>query len=248
MTALRNHIIPMILAAGLGTRLGSLTYNKPKALVSINGKTLLEIAMRRLKDFGFDEVIINIHHFGDQIVSYLGECDNFGMNVLISDETDMLMDTGGALIKARTKIPEGKSLLVHNVDVITSINLSDLIARHFNEGNDATLVVRKRDSSRKLLFDQQRQLVGWLNTVSGELKKVNDEMPLAASELAFSGIHIINPSDLNPFASVPCSVIDVYLTLAKTKKIRAYLDDSDTWVDVGKAEQLKQLNDQTQIS
>lgn len=231
----------MVLAAGLGTRLGELTQKQPKALATAAGKTLLEITLNKLKNDGFKHFIINIHHFGEQIINFLQQHNNFGLDIQISDERGRLMDTGGALLQAKPFVPKGKLLLVHNVDIISSTNLNELIVYHIQNKAAATLVVKERDSSRKLLFDHEMQLCGWENKQTNQTKQVNNKPLDVAKAFSFSGIYVISPEVLDTFAVEPCSVIDLFLTLAENHKISGYNDPSDLWLDVGKPEQLKQL-------
>jgi NDP-sugar pyrophosphorylase family protein len=241
MNSPTDNIYVMVLAAGLGTRLGELTQKQPKALATAVGKTLLEITLNKLKNDGFKHFIINIHHFGEQILSYLQQHKNFGLDIQISDERGQLMDTGGALLHAKPLVPKGKLLLVHNVDIISSTNLNELIAYHIQNNAAATLVVKERDSSRKLLFDQEMHLCGWKNKQTNQTKQLSNKPFDVAKAFSFSGIYIIKPEVLDTFAVEPCSVIDLFLSLAENHKILGYNDPSDLWLDVGKPEQLKQL-------
>jgi len=231
----------MVLAAGLGTRLGPLTQKQPKALAEAAGKTLLEITLNRLKSEGFTHFIINIHHFGEQILSYLNEHQNFGLDIQISDERNQLMDTGGAILQARPFVPKGKLLLVHNVDIVSSTNLNELLAFHTQNKAAATLVVRERESARKLLFDYTMQLCGWQNCLTKQTKQVNNKPIDAAKAFSFSGIYVIRPEVLDAFTIQPCSVIDLFLALAENHLLLGFNDQSDLWLDVGKPDQLKQL-------
>jgi NDP-sugar pyrophosphorylase family protein len=241
MNSHANNTYVMVLAAGLGTRLGKLTQKQPKALATAAGKTLLEITLNRLKNDGFKHFIINIHHFGEQIINFLQQHNNFGLDIQISDERDQLMDTGGALLQAKPLVPKGKMLLVHNVDIISHTNLSALIANHIQSKAAATLVVKDRDSSRKLLFDEQMQLCGWRNLQTRETKQVSNKSLENTNLFSFSGIYVIRLELLDAFALQPCSVIDLFLSLAEKHLIMGYNDPSDLWLDVGKPAQLKQL-------
>ncbi len=230
----------MIFAAGLGTRLGTETANRPKALVEINGKTLLQIAIEKLASANVSEIIINVHHFADKIKSYIANND-FGIPVLISDETDKLLDTGGGLKKAAHLLKGNSPLLVYNVDIISNINLKKLIDYHKSTGALATLVVRNRQTNRYLKFDDKKQLTGWLNKKSGETKIVNPVTFHGSVEMAYSGIQVIDPAifDLMP-AIDRFSVIDLYLQLAKSYPIKGFFDESQMWMDVGKPESLEE--------
>ena len=213
----------MIFSAGLGTRLKPFTLNHPKALAPVNGKPLLQRNIEYLKSFGLEEIVINVHHFADQIVSFLNEND-FGIKTIISDETNEVLETGGGLLKARPLLEEADDILVMNVDILTDIDIAELIEQHSKNNALVTLAVSNRESSRGLLFDQELQLCGWHNKKTNEEKMVRPH--LSKSELtdfAFSGIQVVNSKvfDLIPFNG-KFSIIDVYLHLAKENKILAY--------------------------
>ena len=230
----------MIFAAGLGTRLQAETQNKPKALVQIGNKTLLQLAIEKLKKAGVSNIVINVHHFSEKIRAFVSDND-FGIPILISDETEELLDTGGGLKKAAPFFTGDKPIIIDNVDVLSSLNLSEVINRHKKKESLATLVVRKRETQRYLKFDNNQHLVGWINKKTGEKKISLAQSFDNSADMAFSGIQIIEPGllkilpDLNKF-----SIIDVYLELAKTTKIMGYFDDSDVWMDVGKPAQLEE--------
>ncbi len=230
----------MIFAAGLGTRLRPLTNHKPKALVTVNETALLEIVIRRLKYFGCQDIIINIHHFGDLIEKFVQKHDNFGINITLSDERKQLLDTGGGLKKAAAFFDDGKAFLVCNTDILSTIDLRAMYESHIQSGALATLATRQRQTSRYLIFDQQNRLQGWLNNKTGEIR-----MPRCDSHQlqmhAFSGIQVLSPSifDLMPEEDV-FSIIDVYLNAAVLHNIMAYPHDTSLWLDVGKKESLEQ--------
>ena len=230
----------MIFAAGLGTRLQNETITKPKALVEIGGKPLLQRAIEKLKNEGISEIVVNVHHFSDLVISFIKEKD-FGIPVHISDETENLLDTGGGLKKAARFFVGAEPVLVYNVDIISNMNISQLIAEHRKSGALVTLVVRNRETQRYFKFDAEKRLVGWINRKTGETKVSNSENLDKAIEMAYSGIHIFNPEI---FPLMPetdhFSVADFYLELAKTQKIMGFYDDSDLWMDVGKPEQLEE--------
>ena len=223
----------MILAAGMGTRLKPLTNYRPKALVRINDRPLLEICIRRLIRFGFDEMIINVHHFAEQILQFLEEHNNFGARISISDEQDRLLGTGGGLKKAAWFFDDGQPFLLCNTDIISNIDLAKFYQAH-QKSSLATLAIRQRESSRYLAFDQQQQLIGWANTKSGQLKLARAGTGDFSLQ-AFSGLHIIDPK---LFALMPnqsaFSIIDVYLKAARTHPILGYTHDQDVWLDAGK--------------
>jgi mannose-1-phosphate guanylyltransferase len=234
----------MVLAAGLGTRLRPLTDSRPKALVEIAGRTLLEITLTRLRSFGVREVIVNVHHFADQIVEYLKANANFGMRVEISRE-DVLLDTGGGLKKAAWFFLEDSAradapFLLHNVDVISTIDLAKMVQAHKANQALATLAVQKRESSRQLLFDEHLQLCG---RRAGRDKQSEIARPARRHDsLAFSGIHIISPRMLPLMKEDGIfSIIDCYLRLAASgEKIAAFRADEYYWRDLGKPADLKQ--------
>jgi NDP-sugar pyrophosphorylase family protein len=253
----------MILAAGLGTRLRPLTDHRPKALVELGGRTLLEITLTRLRGFGVNEVIINVHHFADMVVDYLKSKNNFGMRIEISRE-DVLLDTGGGLKKAAwffledSNRPSSKQgakqmdepFFLHNVDVLSNIDLTRMLQFHKENHALATLAVQSRDSSRPLLFNEQLQLSGrrinGQDTVitpslrTGEV--ASGEWRVASQPLAFSGIHIISPR-LLPMINEEgvFSIIPTYLRLAAHgEKILAFRADEYYWRDLGKPADLQQ--------
>jgi len=227
----------MILAAGLGTRLQPLTDNLPKALVKIHDKTLLEIAINNLVRNGFDKIIINVHHFAEQVINFIRQ-NNFGVDITISDERNKLLDTGGGLKKASWFFNDSKPFLLYNVDIISNLNLQTLYESNIKSNSIATLTVRKRESDRYLLFNSENILCGWKNTKTGELiSSCNIDL---LDEFAFSGIHIIDPEifSLMPDADV-FSMIDLYLDIMKDNKIVAHVNNDSFWLDVGKPESLK---------
>ena len=183
----------MIFAAGLGTRLLSETVAKPKALVDVGGKPLLQHAIEKIKAEGIDEIVVNVHHFSEQVISFIKEND-FGIPVHISDETEKLLDTGGGLKKAFGFFTEEEPVLVYNVDIISNMDISQLVAEHRKSGALATLAVRKRETQRYFKFDIEKRLVGWINKKTGETKVSNPGHFEDATEMAYSGIHIFNPT------------------------------------------------------
>jgi NDP-sugar pyrophosphorylase family protein len=229
----------MIFAAGLGTRLKEETLYKPKALVEVGGKPLLQHAIEKLKMEGFSEVVVNVHHFSDLIINFLNNHD-FGILVHISDETDKLLDTGGGLKKAAPFFKGNEPVLIYNVDVLSNLDLKNLVQEHLLSGALATLVVRERKTQRYFKFNKEQRLVGWLNKKTGEKKIVLPENFENATEMAFSGIHMVNPEffQLMPVEE-KFSITDFYLELAKEHLIKGYFDESQLWLDVGKPEQLE---------
>ena len=229
----------MVLAAGLGTRLRPLTNDRPKALVELSGRPLLEIALTRLKSFGIQEVIVNVHHFADMVVEYLRVYDNFGMQIEISRE-DLLLDTGGGLKKAAWFLGDSDPFIVHNVDILSTLDLHQLVRFHTEHGALATLAVKHRDTSRYLLFNEQGELCG--RRSKPELKDEIVRPSRQVIPLAFSGIHVASPR-LFPLMTEEgvFSIIPAYLRLAgQGEKILAYRSDDDEWMDLGRPENLKQ--------
>jgi NDP-sugar pyrophosphorylase family protein len=224
----------MILAAGLGTRLRPLTNDRPKALVEVSGRTLLEITLSRLRDFGIQEVIINVHHFADLVIAYLKSKNNFGMQLEISRE-DVLLDTGGGLKKAGWFFLEDGDapFLLHNVDVISTIDLGRMVDYHNEAHALATLAVQDRKTSRPLLFDDHLQLCG-RRVEKEELARPAQQL----QALAFTGIHVISPRLLGLMTEEGVfSIIPAYLRLtAQGERIVAFRADEYRWRDLGKIE------------
>ncbi|MFV0593218.1 MAG: nucleotidyltransferase family protein [Draconibacterium sp.] len=229
----------MIFAAGLGTRLLGETADKPKALVEVGGKPLLQRAIEKLSASGVSKIVVNVHHFAPLVIGFI-ESQTWEVPVFISDESDQLLETGGGLKKAGPMFSGKEPILIYNVDILSNIDLKLLEAKHRASGNLATLVVRKRESQRYFKFDDNMQLTGWINKQTGETKISRPEMYENSRELAFSGIHIIRPEILNYMPEEDrFSIVKVYLELAKTQKIRGYFDTSELWMDVGKPAELE---------
>lgn len=229
----------MILAAGLGTRLKPITDELPKALVEINGKTLLEIAIRNLIENDFRRIIINVHHFADKVKDFINK-NTFAADIFISDESDLLLDTGGG-IKHAQKLFDDSPILVHNVDIISNLNLKEFYQYHISDDSVASLVVSNRKSNRYLLFDNDNILCGWQDVNKDEKIIVRDESRL--NQFAFSGIHILNPHLMDSFPDEKVfSVIKAYLKIAGTEDIHAYVSDEIKWIDVGKIDSLEKAS------
>ena len=233
----------MVLAAGLGTRLRPLTEDRPKALVEIAGRTLLEITLTRLREFGVQEVIVNVHHFADMVVDYLAAKHNFGMRIEVSRE-DVLLDTGGGLKKAAwfflDNAQSDEPALLHNVDVLSTIDLAAMARFHSEHQALATLAVRERRSSRYLLFDQQGLLCGRRFDREDRTELARPSADLQA--LAFCGIHVISPRLLAVMSEDGVfSIVETYLRLAaQREKIVAYRADEAYWRDLGTVESVEQ--------
>jgi NDP-sugar pyrophosphorylase family protein len=238
----------MILAAGLGTRLRPLTDTRPKALVEVSGRTLLEITLSRLREFGVRDVIINVHHFADMVIDYLKANDTFGMRIEVSRE-EVLLDTGGGLKKAAhfflvnslgNSGPLDEPFILHNVDVISTIDLERMVQFHTERQALATLAVQDRETSRYLLFDQQLRLCGRRSGKDQSLELVRPASQVQA--LAFSGIHVISPRIFKMMAEEGAfSIITSYLRLAAQKEsIVGFRADEYYWRDLGRAENVAQ--------
>ena len=236
----------MVLAAGLGTRLRPLTDDRPKALVEVAGRTLIEITLARLSGFGVREVIVNVHHFADMVVDYLKKNDNFGMRIEISRE-QVLLDTGGGLKKAAWFFQEDSNradepFLVHNVDVLSTIDLHRMLQFHRENQALATLAVQARETSRHLLFDEQNRLCG---RRAGRDQAPEIVRPSGQTRaLAFSGIHVISPRLLELLTEDGAfSIITSYLRLAgEGEKVHAFQADEYYWRDLGRLESVRQAN------
>jgi len=226
----------MILAAGLGTRLGKLTEEMAKALVKVNGKPMLEHVVDYLKSYGINEIIVNVHHFGEQVIDFLQKKENFGIRIEISDERGSLLDTGGGLMKASWFFDDGKPFLVHNVDVLSKTDLNKLEKYHTLNKELATLVVKKRETARYFLIDKNQVLCGWRNKKSGDEIIVRYAEKL--TEVGFSGIQLINPAVFELCKKTgKFSLTEMYLALAEEHKIVAY-NDSALWFDMGRPENI----------
>lgn len=229
----------MVLAAGLGTRLRPLTDDRPKALVSLADRSLLEITLTRLKQFGIRDVIVNVHHFADMIVAYLRANNNFGLHIEISRE-DILLDTGGGLKKAGWFFDrDAEPFLLHNVDVISTIDFQEMLRFHEDHSGLATLAVQDRPTSRYLLFDEHQELCGRRLVRQQKLEVARPSQ--CRVELAFAGIHIISPRLIPLLTSEGAfSIIDSYLDLAgRGEKILGFRADRYDWRDLGTVESLK---------
>lgn len=228
----------MLFAAGLGTRLKPFTDNHPKALAVVNGRTLLEHNIRYLQEFGIKDVVINVHHFADQIMDMLTENNGFGSRILMSNEADEVLETGGGLKKAIPLFIENENVLVMNVDVITNLKLDKLLAAHEAGTQMATLAVMDRHSTRGFLFNKELQLCGWRNNSTAQEKISRNENELRM--LAFSGVQVLRPSFLQAITEEgKFSLVEVYLRLASSQSIRGHNHTGDIFLDVGKPESLQ---------
>ncbi len=233
----------MILAAGLGTRLKPLTDTKPKALLQAGPYTLLEFAVKKLNTHGFHDILINVHHLADQVVEYVQANNYFGCSISFSDERDKLLDTGGGILKAAEFFYDDQPFMVYNADIVCNTDLAEVYRFHKQAGNLATLVVRIRQSSRYLLFDEDLQLTEWSYPGKG-LRKIVRMSEGTPKPYAFSGIHVIEPEIFPLLRALPYndvfSITDAYLELAKSRRIGAYPDESSLYIDAGKPDSLVQ--------
>lgn len=241
----------MVFAAGLGTRLKPLTDNMPKALVPLAGKTLFQWQIERLKSAGITDIVVNVHHFPDMIIDYLKEHQNFGCNILVSDERERLLETGGGLRKAMRLLGDetkGDGILVCNVDILSNIDIPTLL-QTYNSEEMGIVVVSERKTQRYLLFDEENRLCGWTNVATGEIKgdeamrRKGDE---AIKRLAFSGMQVLNPRIFECMDAVveqkgeKFSLIDLYLNIADKEVLRAYVPEDYRMMDVGKIDQISE--------
>jgi len=232
----------MILAAGRGTRLKSLTENTPKALVKAGAMSLLERLIMKMKTQGVSRIVINVHHYADQIIEFLKQKNNFGIPINISDERGLLLETGGGILKAAPFFRGDEPFIVHNVDILSDLDLKNIYQEHVNSGALATLAVKKRDTSRYLLFDKTMLMKGWENRSTGErILPAGDAGSLLP--YAFSGIHVISPGIFPLITETGVfSIIDTYLRLCKEEQIKGYRHEEGLWIDAGKPEGLEMAN------
>ncbi|MEO6452567.1 MAG: sugar phosphate nucleotidyltransferase [Ginsengibacter sp.] len=227
----------MILAAGMGTRLKPFTDKHPKALAIVNGKSLLQRNIEYLQSFGIKDVIVNVHHFADQIINMVKQSDGFGSNIVISDETNKVLETGGGLKKAAFFFEKCEAFILLNVDVLTDMNIGLMLKQHITQKPLATLAVTNRKSSRYFLFDEIDNLCGWKNETTGE-QKMSKEVA-GYKQKAFSGIHIISTEIFSLMKmKEKFSMVDAYLHLAKSHTITAFDHSHSKFVDVGKPESI----------
>lgn len=224
----------LIFAAGKGTRLKPFTDHHPKALALVNGMPLLERNIKYLQGFGINDFVINVHHFGVQIIDFLKKNNYFGSTIEFSDEKDELLETGGGLVFARKLLDLGEDFLIMNADILTDLDLNAFIQIHQGKNDFATLAVSDRKSSRKLLFNSEMVLRGWLNVESGEQRLA--EFNKGFKPLAFSGIHCINPRIFNKIKRTgKFSIMEEYLDLMHTEEIHGFEHQAHI-IDVGRPE------------
>ena len=235
----------MIFAAGLGTRLRPLTNDRPKALVEVAGKTMLQRVIEHVRDAGFDDITVNVHHFADKVIEFLHD-HPLGVSIHISDERDLLLETGGGILKAQQWLDGDEPFLVHNADILTDLDLSAMYRRHLDSGALATILVKDRDTQRYFLFDDKDQLRGWVNVTTGETRPqiMSTE---GLRQLAFGGIHVISPQvfpllkDYAEKNGEKFSTTPFYVDICRQEEVNGYVPREDyNWFDVGKPETLTQ--------
>ena len=229
----------MIFAAGLGTRLRPLTDTMPKALVRVGGEPLLHRVIMNLKSAGFERIVVNVHHFAEQIIDYLKTNDNFGLDIRISDESDALLDTGGGIRKAAPLFDPSSPILIHNVDILHNVDLATFYESAIS--HDATLMVSKRETSRYLIFNDEMRLRAWINIKTGEVKPQSSQSS-EGLRAAFSGLHVFSPRLFPLMAEWPdkFGIIDFYLDACQKADIRGIINTDLRLLDVGKLDSLSE--------
>jgi N-acetyl-alpha-D-muramate 1-phosphate uridylyltransferase len=227
----------MIMAAGKGTRLGKLSETVPKSLLVINGKSLLRHAVENCTAFGYDDIVVNVHHLADLVEEEVVKLRKDGFSITVSDEREMLLETGGGLYKARNFFA-GEPFLLYNADTLTDLDLTALYRYHLKMNGLATLAVRHRKGNRYFLIDGEGKLKGWCNKATGE-RIVATEEPDTLTEIAFSGRHIIDPEIFNFMSDGVYTMTALYLHLAESRNIYTYLNDGGYWLTVGTAADLQ---------
>lgn len=246
----------MIFAAGLGTRLKPLTDTMPKALVRVGGEPLIKRVILNLAAAGVERIVVNVHHFAEQIIDYLKDNDNFGLDIRISDETAGLLETGGGIKKAAPLFDSTAPILIHNVDILSNVNLSEfyqmasrseeLRVKSEEADCDAVLLVSWRKTKRYLLFNDDMKLVGWTNIETGEVRSPYPELnPKECRMYAFAGIHALSPRLLKMMDEFPdrFGIIDFYLKACATHNIKGYVKDDLKLMDIGKLDTLAQAEE-----
>ncbi|MCW3079349.1 sugar phosphate nucleotidyltransferase [Segetibacter sp.] len=228
----------MILAAGIGSRLKPWTDSHPKALALVNGKSLLQRNVEYLQRYGIKDVVINVHHFAEQIVEAINKNNGWGSNITISDETAKVLETGGGLLKAADYLQDRNPIVLMNVDILTELNLVAMIGYHQEKKPLATLATTNRSTSRYFLFDEGNNLCGWRNVSTGE-EKLAEALKGNETQKAFTGIHIIEPRMLSLITQQgKFSMVDVYLDLMKQHTIKSFDHSEARMIDVGKPESI----------
>ncbi|MCQ2125941.1 MAG: NTP transferase domain-containing protein [Bacteroidaceae bacterium] len=232
----------LILAAGLGTRLGTYTQDRPKALVMVDGRTMLEHQLRRLARFGFDRFAVNVHHFAPMVMEFLEANHNFGLDIRVSDESGLLLDTGGGIRRAMHLFDNTEPVLVHNVDIFSNTDIGLLYRSHLESRCHATLLTQERKTSRYLYFDGNDRLKGWCNTKTGQTRSpFADFKPEDNAARAFQGIHVISHDmleQLDAIESAAFSITDFYVDHCAALDIRGITFPDMQWADAGRPETL----------
>lgn len=239
----------LIFAAGLGTRLRPYTNDRPKALVEVGGVPMLERVILKLKEAGVKKIVVNVHHFAGKIVEFLNLNDNFGMDIAISDETDLLLETGGGILKAE-KLLGNEPFIVHNADILTDFPIGQMIERHVQSGADITLLADRRKTSRYLFFDTVHRMKGWGNMPENKFLPEGFVPDDSVCPLAFGGVHILNQSVFEPLTRFAAerslrafSIIPFYADVCRDLVIKGFTPDkSYRWIDIGKLESLAEAN------
>lgn len=229
----------MLLAAGFGTRLKPFTEHHPKALAEVNGKSLLQHNIEYLQQFGIYDVVVNVHHFAEQIIQAIKNNDGWGSRISVSDETDAILETGGGLRRTAWFFKDEEDFVLMNVDVLTDLHLDEMVAFHKKNKPLATLATTNRETSRYFLFNEAGILCGWKNIKTGEEKVMRHENNLIPK--AFSGLHIIS-TKIFPLMQQPeikFSMVDVYLSLCASHSILFYNHSGSKFIDVGRPESLQ---------
>lgn len=230
----------MILAAGIGSRLRPITNKIPKVLLTVHGRPLLDYAIKYLYKYDISSIIINVHHHAHQIIDYVRNQSYEGVHIAFSDETGLLMNTGGGVKKASWFFRDQPYFVLMASDIITDLNLTTVAQTHQQTGAAATLAVKTRETSRSLLFDGNDILCGWRDNRTGQIKYVNGKSGYQY-DAGFSGIHVISTSLLHKMPDGPFSITDFYLQIADNQKIKAFRHDKDTWLEFGRIAKIKQI-------
>jgi NDP-sugar pyrophosphorylase family protein len=229
----------MILAAGLGSRLKPWTDNHPKALAIVNGKSLLQLNIEYLQRYGIQEIVVNVHHFADQIIEVIEKNNGWGSRIIISNEKEEVLETGGGVLKAAPLLHNANPIVLMNVDILTDMNLQSMISYHQEKKPLATLATTNRKTSRYFLFDQGNNLCGWRNVKTGEERPPNSVMKEKNTARAFSGIHIVESRILSLIKQRgKFSIVDVYLDLMQEEIIKFFDHSENRFIDVGKTESI----------
>ena len=227
----------MILAAGFGTRLQPLTDRLPKALIPFMGKPMIDYVINKMKDFGIERIVVNVHHHRKKMIEYLTDKD-FGVEILISDEKEEHLLTGGGIKNAARYFQNCDNILVHNADIISSVDYAEFLAFHEDSQARITLAVRSKDDPRVFCFNERMELTGWMNKKTGEVRKskVND----SSKEYGFNGIYLLSSHAIKEFPEKnKFSVVDFFLEYTKTNPVLGFVDDSRYWFDLGSVEKIK---------